>query len=217
MILPNSIINDDCIRIMSEMPDKFVDMVLTDIPYNEVNRKSNGLRNLDKGDADTLSFDIDEFINLCIKKCRGSIYIWCGTEQVSLLRKTMVDNKMSTRLVIWEKSNPSPMNGDNIWLSGVECCVYGKFPNATFNGHCLNTVLRFPCGRNKIHPTQKPLKLFEKLIEISSNPNDIVLDTCAGSGTTGVACKNLGRRFILIEKNKDYYDACVNRVNGELA
>ena len=78
-----------------------------------------------------------------------AIYIYCGTEQVSNIRKLLVQNKMSTRLIILEKSNPSPMNGDKIWLSGIECCVYGKFPKATFNLHCKNTVLRYPCGRVK--------------------------------------------------------------------
>jgi site-specific DNA-methyltransferase (adenine-specific) len=58
----------------------------------------------------------------------------------------------------------------------------------------------------KIHPTQKPVALFEYLIKTYTNEGDLVLDNCAGSGTTGVACKNLNRKYILIEKEKEYID-----------
>ena len=104
------------------------------------------------------------------------------------------------------------MNGQYIWLSGVECCVYGKRKGATFNGHCNNTVLRYPCGRNKLHPTQKPLNLIQQLIEISSNKNDIVIDPCMGSGTTGVACVNTDRNFIGIELDPEYYSIAKDRI-----
>lgn len=119
---------------------------------------------------------------------------------------------MSTRLCIWEKTNPSPMNGDKIWLSGIECCVFGRFPNATFNEHCKNTVFRYPCGRNKLHPTQKPLELIEKLVLASSNEGDTVLDPCMGSGTTGVACKKNNRNFIGIEMDGEFYNIASRRI-----
>lgn len=203
--------NADCFDILKDKY-KIADLTLTDIPYGEVNRKSNGLRNLDKDKADIVTFDLIELVNMLCNVTKGSIYIFCGTEQVSDIRRTMVQNKMSTRLCIWEKTNPSPMNGDKIWLSGIECCVYGKFPKATFNEHCKNTVFRFPCGRNKLHPTQKPLELFEKLILVSSNEGDIVLDPFMGSGTTGVVCKNLNRNFIGIEKDTNYFNIAKNRI-----
>lgn len=203
--------NEDCFNILKDKY-KIVDLTLTDIPYGEVNRKSNGLRNLNKDKADIITFDLIELVNMLCNVTKGSIYIFCGTEQVSDIRKTMVQNKMSTRLCIWEKTNPSPMNGDKIWLSGIECCVYGKFPKATFNEYCKNTVFRFPCGRNKLHPTQKPIELFEKLILASSNEGDTVLDPFMGSGTTGVACKNTNRNFIGIEKDTNYFNIAKNRI-----
>lgn len=107
------------------------------------------------------------------------------------------------------------MNGQHIWLSSVECCVYGKLKNATFNEHCKGSVLNFPCGRGKEHPTEKPIKLFEYLVKVSSNENDIVLDPFAGSGTTGVACKNLNRNYILIEKEPEYIDIINKRLNND--
>ena len=63
-----------------------------------------------------------------------------------------------------------------------------------------------------MHPTQKPIALCEYLVKTYTNEGDLVLDFCAGSGTTGLAAKNLNRQFILIEKEKEYYDICVERL-----
>ena len=209
------LLQGDCLELMKDIPDGSVDLVLTDIPYGEVNRKSNGLRNLDKGKADIVTFDLKELTEILCNKTKGSIYMFCGTEQVSAIRATMVEKGLSTRLCIWEKTNPSPMNGQVIWLSGIECCVYGKKKNATFNEHCKNTVFRFPTVRGKLHPTQKPIDLMKYLIEVSSNENDIVLDPFMGSGSTGVACLNTNRSFIGIELDKNYFDVAKERIENE--
>jgi len=202
----------DCIEGMKYIPDNSIDMILTDIPYNEVNRKSNGLRNLNKKDADILTFDLEQFLNEINRILKGSVYIFCGTEQVSLIRKKLVSLKFSTRLCVWKKTNPSPMNGQHIWLSGIETCIYGKKLKATFNEHCKNSVWEFPNGRNKIHPTEKPLKLFQYLISVSSNENDIILDPCMGSGTTAIACLKSNRKFIGFEISKEYTEICKKRI-----
>lgn len=188
-----------------------VDVTVTDIPYGEVNRKSNGLRNLDKKDADIVTFDLEHFIKEVCRVTKGSIYIFCGTEQVSTIRKCLRDQGASTRLCIWEKTNPSPMNGKTIWLSGIECCVFGKFKGATFKEHCKNTVFRYPTVRSKIHPTQKPTALLKYLIETSSNEGDIIFDPCMGSGSTGIAALESNRNFIGVEINPDYYDKAIAR------
>lgn len=211
------IYNNDCMKILPTLDNKSVDLVVTDIPYGKVNRKHGSLRKLDKGKADIVTFDLGMFVNELARVTKGSIYIFCGTEQVSDIRKILIQNKMSTRLCIWEKTNPSPMNGDKIWLSGIECCVFGRFPNATFNEHCKNTVFRYPCGRNKLHPTQKPLELIEKLVLASSNEGDTVFDPCMGSGTTGVACKKNNRKFIGIEMDREFYNIASHRIESDVA
>jgi site-specific DNA-methyltransferase (adenine-specific) len=106
------------------------------------------------------------------------------------------------------------MNGEHIWLSGVECCVYGKRRGAAFNERCKNTVFRYPTVRGKLHPTAKPLAFFERLVAASSNPGDTVLDPFMGSGTTGVACVNLKRDFIGIELDADYFKIAQDRIAG---
>ena len=68
--------------------------------------------------------------------------------------------------------------------------------------------------KGKLHPTQKPVALFEYLIKTYTNKGDLVLDNCAGSGTTGVACKNLGRDYILIEKDKEYVEIARKRIKA---
>ena len=104
------------------------------------------------------------------------------------------------------------MNGGKVWLSGAEFCAIGRQAKATFNRHCEKPIWKYPCGRNKFHPTQKPTELLEYLIESSTNPGDVVLDNCMGSGSTGVACVNTGRNFIGIELDQGYFDIAANRI-----
>lgn len=211
----NKVHNMDCLEFMKTLPDKCVDLLLTDIPYDGVNRKSAGLRNLDKGLADVMTMSIENMMSEFIRITKGSGYIFCGWGQISEIVDILKENKISTRLCCWRKTNPSPMNGQVIWLSGAEYCVYFKMPNATFNEHCKNVVWDFPSGRGKVHPTEKPIKLFEYLIKASSNENDTVFDPFIGSGTTAVASKMNGRNYIGCELSKEYYEVCLNRINGQ--
>ncbi len=207
-----TLIHGDCLEVLPTLAVNSVDAVVTDIPYNEANRQSHGLRNLDKGLADIATFDLSPFLSTIDQNCSGSIYIFCGFQQLSEIDSFFRNNGYSRRCLVWEKTNPSPMNGKVIWLSGVELCVYGKKPGATYTGFCRNTVLRFPCGRNKEHPTEKPVALITDLILTSTVPDDIVLDPCMGSGTTGVACVKTGRKFIGIEIDETYFKIAQERI-----
>ena len=211
----NKIIQGDCLEVMKDIEDNHFDLCLTDIPYNEVNRKNNGLRNLNKGIVDEVNFDMIEMLNSINRVCKGSFYIFCGIEQVSEIRKYFVEKGLSTRMCFWEKTNPSPMNGEYIWLSSVECIIYAKNSGSTFNGFCESPVFRYACGTNKYHPTQKPIKLLIKMIEISSNEGDLILDCFAGSCSTAVACKRMGRNFIMIEQDSDYCEIGRKRLKQE--
>lgn len=81
-----------------------------------------------------------------------------------------------------------------------------------YHGHCRNCVVRHPCGRHDLHPTQKPLALMEELIELSSNPGDTVFDPFMGSGTTGIAALRKGRGFFGIELSDEYFKVANNRI-----
>ena len=209
----DKIYNEDCLEGMKRIDDGAVDCVCTDIPYNEVNRTDNGLRNLDKKSADIGLFDVVELTRTLCAKSKGSVYMFCGINQVSDIRRTMSECNLSTRLLIWEKTNPSPMNGDKIWLSGIECCVYGKKSGAVFNEFCKNTVFRYPSGDSNLHPTQKPLTLIRRLVLASTEMGGVVLDPFIGSGTTAVAALMEKRHFIGFETNKEYFDIAQQRID----
>lgn len=190
--------------------------MLTDIPYGAVNRKSNGLRKLDKGKADIETFRLQEFLNEIYRVAKNSICIFCGKEQFSEIYKFFADKKGSVRPIVWRKTNPSPMNGQYIYLSGVELAVwFKKSGGKVFNAHCKNTVFDYPNGKRDLHPTQKNVQLFTELILDNTNPEDVVLDPCMGSGTTGVACMNTGRNFVGIELDSEYYSVALKRINNK--
>ena len=94
--------------------------------------------------------------------------------------------------------------------------VYGNKDNAVTtvnNGERYPiTVLEFARDKDKYHPTQKPIALFEFLVKTYTNEGDLVLDNCAGSGTTAIACLNTNRQFIVMEKEQKYYDIILKRV-----
>ena len=210
------IFNANCIDIMSKMDDGAVDFTLTDIPYDAVNRDSNGLRNLDKGNADIITFNLDEFLKQVLRVTSNSICIFCGKEQFSQIYKFFANIcKGTVRPIIWEKTNPSPMNGQYIYLSGVEMGVWYKKQGAkTFNAHCKNTVFHYPNGRSKLHPTEKNHALLEDLIKDNTNEGQTVFDPCCGSGSHCFVAKNLGRKYIGVELDKDYFDVAVKRIGG---
>src|SRR5690625_5163528 len=168
---------------MKRLPDQCFDMILTDIPYGEVSKNgeerakySGQLRNLDKGSADVLTFDLDEFLEECARLSKGSIYIFCGIEQVSYVYQFFSSLKKDymVRQCGWRKTNPSPANGQHMWLSSFENCIFAKRRRTKFNQSCKSAIWDFPVGRSKRHPTEKPLQLFEYLIESSTDEGDIV-------------------------------------------
>jgi len=199
----NKIICGDCLEILPKIPDGSIELVVTDIPYNEVNRETGGLRNIDKGSADDAFVSIPLLVEQIVRLA-NSAYVWCGIEQVSDLRREFVRNRMTTRQGVWIKSNPSPMNANRLWLSGVELCVFARRAKATFNRFCESPVWYGPSERVVNFPCPKPIWLIKELIDASSSFGDVVLDPFLGSGTTAVACKMLGRDFIGIEINPDY-------------
>lgn len=208
------IINANCMDIMADMLNNSVDFTLTDIPYNAVSRSSNGLRNLDKEFADILTFDIQKFCEEIYRISKNSLCIFCGKEQFSEIYKFFANKKGTVRPIVWCKNNASPMNGQYIYLSGVELAVWFKKRGAkVFNAFCKNTVFKYPNGKHDIHPTQKNLGLFEELISDNTNEGDIVFDPCFGGGTTLEACLHLNRQFQGCEINPVYFEAVKNKFN----
>lgn len=208
--------NIDNIAFMKTLKPKSVDFVLTDIPYDECSRESNGLRNLDFEQSDIITFNLDEFLDQVYRVTKGSVLIFCGFKQVSKIFDYF-DNKQGTaRVVIWEKTNPSPMNGQYVYLSGIETAVWFKRKGSkTFNAHCKNTVFRFPLGNRTWNPTGKNVKLFEDILLDNTNEGDIVFDPCMGGATSAIVAHKHNRNFIGCELNTEFYNKALERLAKE--
>ncbi len=204
----NQIKNIDCLTMMKTLPNSCFNHIITDIPYDVINRNNYGIRNFNKGDADILLFDLESFLRESIRLSKDKIFIFCSSEQVSEIFLYLELNDLNPVLGVWEKSNPSPVNGQYLWLSGVECCVIGQRIKTIVN----NPIWTFSSTKNKNHPTEKPLKLMEYIINEYTNYNDFIYDPCCGSGTTLVAALKNNRLYFGTEISKDYFKISNDRL-----
>lgn len=219
----------DCMDILKQLPDKCIDLVLTDPPY-EVD--SHGGKSTKKGlgtRANNLrdnirfvseGFDYDSVFNEWIRICKKvNFYIFCSNSQISKIMSFFENLGYSTTLLVWHKINAIPLS-NGTYHSNAEfiVCVRGKgsFFNNDLPIEKKSKIIQMPYPMNdRIHPTQKPVKLIQELLVRKSKENDLVLDCFSGSGTTAIACHRLKRRFICIEKDKDYWEASCKRLEEE--
>ena len=220
--MEHQIFNIDCMEYMKTLPNNSVDFTLTDIPYDEVQRNTNGLSNIKSldtlGDADELKFDINKFLDEVYRISKNSICIFCGREQFSYIFKYFTEKKGTVRPIVYEKTNPVPSNGQYVYLSGVEFAVWFKKSGAkTFNAYCKNTVFKYPIygGKKRIHPTQKHPELFKELILDNTNEGDLVFDPCAGGMTTALAAAASNRNSISCELNVEFYNKGLEMLKKE--
>ena len=156
---------------------------------------------------------LENFIKLFYKKLKkgGTCIIFFDVWKISYLKEIMEKSKFKQiRLIEWIKTNPVPLNQSVNYLSNCrEIALLGvKGGKPTFNSKYDKGIYTYPIqgGKNRFHPTQKNIKMFEELIMKHSNEGDLVLDTFLGGGTTALASKKLKRRFIGCEIEKEYYD-----------
>lgn len=228
----NKVINCDCYEMIKNIPDKSIDCIYTDIPYDisysgggclQKNVK-NAVKDMNKN-KDTLLKEIDYKIldQWCRVMKRINVYIWCSKSQIYDLMKYFIENKKCNfNILCWCKDNPVPF-GSSPFLSDIEYCLAFYESGIKFNQGCENKHKYYVSHINQSdkklynHPTIKPIEFVKKHILNSTKPNDIVLDCFCGSGTTCVACKETGRRYIGMEINKEYYEIAKKRLNGMTA
>lgn len=213
----NTVIHGDCIDLFPKLQSNSADLTLTDIPYEKVNKQSGGLRTLDKMIAnESFNLPLDIFLKQIYRVTKSNIIIFCGKEQFSFIYNFFNDlqeeTKGTVRQLIWEKTNPSPMNCKYIYMSGIENAVWFKKKGGAFNAYYQNTVFKFPNGRSKLHPTEKNHELLKLLIEQNSNKGDLVFDPCCGSGSSLLIAKELNRNYLGIEKNIEFYELSKSRL-----
>ena len=211
----------DCLERMKEIPDGSVDAVLTDPPYN-ISRENNfhtiGRAGIDFGEWDK-GADIFTYIGEVSRVLdkNGSFVVfndWKNLGDIVRFAETCgFETKDMLRL---EKSNPMPRNRDRRYITDFECAIWFTKKGAkwVFNRQDENYQRpKFVHSIDKgLHPTQKSVKLMEELVKIHTNENQLILDCFMGSGTTGVACKNLNRKFIGIEMDQGYFNTAKERI-----
>ena len=156
---------------------------------------------------------LDNFISEYYKKLKkgGTMIIFFDIWKITPLKELMEKHKFKQiRFIEWIKTNPQPLNSKTNYLTNCrEMALLGvKGGKPTFNSSYDNAIYQYPIqgGKNRFHPTQKSLPLFEELIRKHSEEGDVVLDTFLGSGTTAIASKNTKRIFMGCEVSKEYYD-----------
>lgn len=224
----NQIITWDCIDILrgGEILDKTIDLLCVDPPYEFISKNPQGWWFMKKenkkhleelNESFWMSYNPSEFLELIKTKLKVfNAYIRTNKTLVPKYIEFAEKNWYKREILLWLKSNPVPINNWH-YLIDKEYCIYIKESWATFNSDLWYknyfTYETYPIGNRKYnHPTVKPLEMIERLIKISSNEWDTVLDCYLWSGTTAVACKNTNRNFIGIEINPEYVEIAKNRL-----
>ena len=206
-----------------------VNHIITDPPYNISHENNfNTLKcprqGVDFGEWDK-NFDLFSWIPKYEKILdkNGSIIIFCSYRYMSFIIKTMEESNLEVKdILVWRKSNPMPRNIERRYVQDMEFAIWGVKKGAKwiFNKDKNKPYMRSLFETSTVsgnertnHPTQKSLQLMQDIIKIHTNKDDVVIDPFMGSGTTGVACLNLNRRFIGIELDKTYFNLSVERLN----
>lgn len=190
----------DCLELMKDIPDKSIDMILCDLPYGVTQNKQDI----------TLPFDkLWENYERIIKDNGAILLFGQGTFYVDLVNS---NRKLFRYDLVWDKQLTSGfLNAKRMPLRQHEqiAVFYKKLP--TYNPQFKHGK---PHPSIAKHRTEKPVALLEYLIKTYTNEDDLVLDNCMGSGSTGVACINTNRNFIGIELSEEYYNIAKERINN---
>jgi DNA modification methylase len=242
----NQIMLGDCIEIMKSIEDNSIDMILCDLPYGVTARNSwdeiipfdelwKAYKRIIKSNGAIVLTATQPFASkLIISNYEMFRYdlIWVKNKKTGFLNAKKMPLRNHEHILVFYNNLPTynpqkttghkPVNsytkhtsdGTNYGNTNVGISGGGqtdRYPTSILSIPVVNND-----SKDKYHPTQKPIELMEYLIKTYTNENDIVLDNCIGSGTTAIAAINTKRQFTGIEKEKEYYDIAVSRINERL-
>lgn len=206
--------NADCMDMMSNIQDSTIDLILTDPPYGmdfqsnhrkEKHKKITGDDNLD-----WLPSWVSEIKRVC--KDNSHLYIFCSWHKVDSFKIELEKHFKVKNLIVWAKNGGGMGDLKGGYGGRHELCFFinnGKDLNGKRETDVIDKAYR---TGNNYHPTEKPVNLMEYFIEKSTNKGDVVMDCFSGSGSTAIACHNLGRKFIGSELDKDFFNKSVERI-----
>ena len=196
----NSIVQGDCLEVMKNLPDGCVDLVATDPPYNvsrpnsfSTMKRYNSYSGVDFAEWDH-GFDQIGWLSEIVRvmSLPSSIIVWNSWQNLSMISVELERLGLSAkRVLVWKKTNPMPTNRDRLFTSSFEFALWAtKGKKWVFNRRTETYetgFFEYPNNNCPGHPTAKPLGLFEELIQVLSDPGDLIFDPFIGSGTTAVA------------------------------
>ena len=228
----NKIINDDCLNILKKMPNECIDLVVTDPPYLVTSRGGSGTMGgywtselAHKG----LIFkenqiSCKDYLPELYRVLKEGTHCYIMINHINLIEMLNVATECGFKFIkslIWDKGNKIC---GRFYMNCFEyILMFRKGSSRDINNCSTPDILSVPIKKVKdingdnLHNTEKPIKLMEILIENSSNENDLILDPFMGSGTTAIACRNLNRKFICIEKDEEYYKKSIERFKNTYA
>ena len=232
--------NADMFGVFGKIDTKSIDLLLTDFPYGTLNKRNewdviidyekfwNHIDKICKTNASIISTAQQPFTTKLISTNYSMFrycWVWEKSKATGYLNSKKIPLKAHEDIVVFYKKlgsyNPQMTQGTP-YDKGTAVRDTESYGKQTRSVHVKNeNGMRFPRsviyfktaeGEGKLHPTQKPVALMEYLIKTYSNENDIVLDPCMGSGTTGIACMNTNRKFMGIEKDPVYFQKAYERM-----
>lgn len=234
------LLKGDCLDILNYIPDKSIDMVLTDPPYGTTNCKWDCVIPFDKmwqqilrvakDNAAILLFGSEPFSSY-LRQSNVDMYkydlYWVKEKPTNFFQLKKRFGKLTENICVFYKKQPiynpqmvkhngpisknNPKGKHNSIVSGIGKEVLPYTDNGYRYPSDILEFRREILGTT-VHPTQKPIPLLEYLIKSFTNENQTVLDFTMGSGSTCVACSNLNRKFVGIENNDEYFDISIKRV-----
>lgn len=225
--LINKITCADCMDILKQLPDKCIDLVLTDPPYGGGGKDcwAGKERSRFGGRFDKYHIQATRTGGSWSKKYqKGGIFDkeqqidhWDYAPSQEVFDEMF---RVSKNQIIWGGNyfNLPPTRCFNVWkkltISEKFSMAMAEYAWTSFNDNAKLWEFA-PQDPNRFHPTQKPVGLIMKQVALYSKPDDLILDCFSGSGTTAIACHRLKRRFICIERDKEYFEASVKRLENE--